>query len=224
VAGHIVWDWNGTLLDDNDAVVAAVNAVCARYGREPISLEEWRAVFRRPISQTYEELLGRALTAADWATIDGAYHREYERLVPGLDLAVDARAALKDWRDGGGTQSLLSMWFHEDLVTLAGRLGVAGEFVRIDGLRSGIGGESKAAYLLAHLRELGLDPADVVLIGDVVDDAAAAAGAGTRCVLLTTGISTPQQLARAGVPVVDSLTAAVDVVRANRAGRPGRPA
>jgi phosphoglycolate phosphatase-like HAD superfamily hydrolase len=209
-----VWDWNGTLLDDNDAVVAAVNAVCARYGRTDISLAEWRAVFRRPIDACYEQLLGRSLTSEDWALIDRAYHEEYDSLVPSLDLAVDARPALTGWRSQGGTQSLLSMWFHEDLVALVNKLGVAAEFVRIDGLRAEIGGESKAAYLLAHLAELGLDPAEVVMIGDVVDDATAAASAGIGCVLLTTGISTPEALARAGVRVVDSIGAAVDLVRA----------
>lgn len=216
VVRHIVWDWNGTLLDDNDAVVAAVNAVCARYERAPISLAEWRAVFRRPISACYEDLLGRALTEADWAAIDGAYHREYNGRLHGLDLAHDARPALTGWRARGGTQSLLSMWFHNDLVEMVGRLGIAEHFLRVDGLKAGIGGESKAAYLKEHLAELDLDPAEAVLIGDVADDAHAAAGAGIACVLLTTGISTPEGLAAAGVPVVDSITAAVDLVRAGR--------
>lgn len=213
MARHIVWDWNGTLLDDNLAVVAAVNAVCARYGRSRISLDEWRAVYRRPIDTCYEELLDRPLTSQDWALLDRAYHEEYDNLVPSLDLASDARPALESWRTDGGTQSLLSMWFHEDLVALVRRLGVAEQFVRVDGLRAETGGDSKGAYLLAHLAELAVDPAEVVLIGDVVDDAAAAATAGVGCVLLTTGISTPEALARAGVPVVDSISAAIELVR-----------
>jgi phosphoglycolate phosphatase-like HAD superfamily hydrolase len=214
VVRHIVWDWNGTLLDDNDAVVAAVNAVCARYDRAAISLAQWRTVFRRPISACYEELLSRPLSEADWALIDEAYHREYDNLVADLDLVRDARPALAGWRRGGGTQSLLSMWFHDDLVTLTAKLGVAEEFVRIDGLRDGVGGGSKAAYLKSHLAELDVDPADAVLIGDVADDAVAAASAGIGCVLLTTGISTPEGLAATGAPVVDSISAAVDLVRA----------
>jgi phosphoglycolate phosphatase-like HAD superfamily hydrolase len=209
VVRHIVWDWNGTLLDDNEAVVAAVNAVCAAYGRSEITLAQWRAAFRRPISETYEELLERQLSERDWEVIDAAYHREYNGLVKDLALVHDAEAALRAWREAGGTQSLLSMWFHDDLVALTAELGIAHEFVRIDGLREGTGGASKAAYLKAHLAELDVDPREATLIGDVSDDAHAAAGAGISCVLLTTGISTPEALAATGVPVVDSISEAV---------------
>ncbi len=71
---HIVWDWNGTLLDDNDAVVSAVNTVCTAFGRDHIGLEQWRAVFSRPLLQCYERLLERSINAEEWARIDVLYH------------------------------------------------------------------------------------------------------------------------------------------------------
>ncbi|HSV67446.1 MAG TPA: HAD family hydrolase [Mycobacteriales bacterium] len=206
---HIVWDWNGTLLDDNHAVVAAVNAVCAAYGRAQVTLEEWRVIFFRPLDVCYERLLGRRLSTTDWARLDQIYHDAYAELVPTVRLAADAAAALTGWRAGGGTQSLLSMWFHDDLVALVSDLGLAGYFARVDGLRQATGVGSKAAHLGTHLDALGLDPAEVTLIGDVVDDATAAASVGAGCVLLSTGITTRAALAEAGVPVVDSITAAL---------------
>jgi phosphoglycolate phosphatase-like HAD superfamily hydrolase len=217
VTRHIVWDWNGTLLDDNHAVVAAVNAVCAAYQRPAITLEEWREVFCRPLERCYERLLGRTLSTRDWSRIDRAYHRAYRGLLPGVRLAGDAQDALRGWRAASGTQSLLSMWFHDDLVRLVGELGLTGEFARIDGLRGEIGGGSKAAHLADHIAALRLDPADVVVIGDVVDDATAAAGIGAGCILLSTGISTRSSLEQTGVPVADSITAALHLLHANRA-------
>jgi phosphoglycolate phosphatase-like HAD superfamily hydrolase len=214
VARHIVWDWNGTLLDDNQAVVAAVNVVCAMYQRPAITLEEWRTVFSRPLDACYERLLGRRLSAADWERIERAFHGAYRALVPQQQLAADTREALRRWRAGGGSQSLLSMWFHDDLVRLVDGFGLAPEFNRIDGLRAELGGGSKAAHAAGHLTALGLDPADVVLIGDVVDDASAAASVGARCILLSTGISTEASLAQAGVPVAGSLTAALELLAA----------
>jgi phosphoglycolate phosphatase-like HAD superfamily hydrolase len=217
VTRHIVWDWNGTLLDDNHAVVTAVNAVCASYQRPAISLDEWRTIFCRPLDRCYEQLLGQPLSAADWRRVDRAYHDAYQALLPDLRLAVDARQALRTWRAGGGTQSLLSMWFHDGLVRLVGEFGLAADFDRIDGLRSEVGGGPKAEHLAEHLAALALDPADVVLIGDVVDDAAAAASVGARCILLSTGLSTEASLAQAGVPVAGSLTAAIELLAAGRA-------
>jgi phosphoglycolate phosphatase-like HAD superfamily hydrolase len=46
---HIVWDWNGTLLNDNTVVLAAVNDVCAYYGRAALTWEEWQGFYSRPV-------------------------------------------------------------------------------------------------------------------------------------------------------------------------------
>jgi phosphoglycolate phosphatase-like HAD superfamily hydrolase len=206
---HVVWDWNGTILDDNDAVVSAVNAVCTAFGRDIIDLAYWRSIYRRPLSEGYQELLGRELSTQDWVEIDRRYHDAYRALLPTTRLAPGIPDELHRWRDAGGQQSLLSMWFHDELVSLVTELGLADLFVRIDGQRTGIGGHGKTDHLIEHLTALRLDPADVLLIGDVLDDAIAAKAAGIRCVLVTTGVMTRQALETSGAPVVDSIAEAL---------------
>jgi phosphoglycolate phosphatase-like HAD superfamily hydrolase len=216
-ARHIVWDWNGTLLDDNDAVVSAVNHVCTAFGRDHIDLKHWRAIFGRPLSHCYERLLQRRLSEHDWARIDELYHDAYRELLHTSRLAPGVPNVLQDWGDQGGTQSLLSMWFHDELVALVTKLGLHSLFARIDGLRASVGGESKARHLERHLATLGLDPLDVVLVGDVADDARAAEHVGTRCVLLTTGVMGREALERTGYPVVDSISEAIEQIDGSRA-------
>jgi len=205
---HIVWDWNGTLLDDNDAVVAAVNAVCAAFDREPVDIEQWRAVFSRPLQQCYERLLRRSLDADDWARLDRLYHEHYRQWLPSR-LAPGVPDALHDWAAAGGSQSLLSMWFHEELLPLVREFELEPLFARVDGLRAEVGGGTKDAHLRAHLDALGLEPAEAVLVGDVVDDARAAEVVGTDCVLLTTGVMSRSALEETGFPVRDSVREAL---------------
>lgn len=211
---HVVWDWNGTILDDNHAVVASVNTVCAAYGHADIDLDHWRAIYRRPIQDAYRDLLGRPVTAEDWVDIDRRYHEAYRELLPTCRLAPGIPDELHHWGRSGGRQSLLSMWFHHELVPLVTELGLADVFTRVDGLRTevGGGGGSKAEHLVAHLAAQGLDPADVVVVGDVLDDAVAASAVGARCVLVTTGVMAHDQLVAGGVPVVDSVGDALRVV------------
>jgi phosphoglycolate phosphatase-like HAD superfamily hydrolase len=206
---HVVWDWNGTILDDNDATLAAVNEVCAAFGRAPVDLDHWRSIYRRPLADTYRDLLGRSISADDWAEIDRRYHAAYRLLLPTIGLSPGIPDQLYRWRDAGGTQSLLSMWFHDELVPEVTGRGLAGLFDRVDGLRGAVGGHGKADHLVAHVRALDLDPADVLLVGDVVDDALAAQAAGTRCVLVTTGMCDRPALERSGMPVVDSIAEAL---------------
>lgn len=209
---HVVWDWNGTLLDDNAAVIAAVNAVCAEFGRGPVELDEWRGLFTRPIVRSYERLLDRTLSTEDWAALDFRYHHSYRELLHTCRLAAGAPEALREWRSAGKTQSLLSMWFHDELVPLITELELLDFFARVDGLRDRIGGGSKDAHLAAHLAALNLDPAEVVVIGDVLDDARAAAHVGAQCVLVTTGMTTADALRGNGYPVVDSIPAAIELI------------
>jgi phosphoglycolate phosphatase-like HAD superfamily hydrolase len=206
---HVVWDWNGTILDDNDAVVTAVNAVCAAFGRDTIDLDYWRSIYRRPLFEAYQGLLSRELSTQDWSEIDRLYHDAYRTLLPTTRLAPGVPDELHRWRAAGRQQSLLSMWFHDELVPLVTEYGLADLFIRIDGQHENIGGHGKTDHLIEHLTALRLDPTEVLVIGDVLDDAIAAKAAGVRCVLVTTGVMTREALEASGAPVVDSIAEAL---------------
>ena len=209
---HLVWDWNGTLFDDQVAVVAAVNDALARLGVPAIDADGYRTHFTRPVERFYEQVVGRAISAQEWAALDAAYHDSYLGRVGRLALASDAVAALAAAEAAGLSQSLLSMWRHEDLVPLVERLGIGRYFVRVDGLsRSDCGG--KAEHLVKHLAALELEPSAVVLVGDSLDDLAAARAVGAGCVLYDGGSHHRHALEATGVPVVDSLTDALAAVQ-----------
>jgi len=58
---HIVWDWNGTLVDDLPIVVDCVNAALAVIGEPPIDADDYREHFARPVNRFYESLLGLSI-------------------------------------------------------------------------------------------------------------------------------------------------------------------
>jgi phosphoglycolate phosphatase-like HAD superfamily hydrolase len=216
---HLVWDWNGTLLDDLALVVTATNVSLASVGGPSVTAEEHRRDFRRPVWTYYEYVLGRRLTPEEFAALDRVFHDAYRRGLAETALAVDARDAMAAWT---GTQSLLSMWRHHELVPLVTRHGLHTQLLRVDGLRDRVGGGSKAPYLRAHLDALGLKGSDCVLIGDSIDDAHAAQEVGAGIVLYTGGITHPERLRATGLPVADSLlqavTLAVELAGPDRTG------
>ncbi len=207
---HLVWDWNGTLFHDVDAVVAATSASFVAHGLPPVSRERYRELSTMPIPVFYERLLGRPLLDGEWQKLDAAFHAQYEIEMVTCGLAEGAETLLAGW---SGTQSLLSMWHHEALVPLVEQLGVARHFARVDG-RVGPNGGHKAEHLVRHLAALDVDPGDVVVIGDSIDDAWAAQHVGARAILHTGGFYASAALSAAGVPVVDSLADAVALAAA----------
>ncbi|WP_317443670.1 HAD family hydrolase [Streptomyces collinus] len=213
-SAHIVWDWNGTLFHDNDAIIGATNAAFAELGLEPITLEQYRALYCVPVPKFYERLLGRLPTDAEWELMDGVFHRYYTEHRVRCGLTDGAAELLAGWRSAGHSQSLLSMYGHEDLVPLVRGFGIEAHFIRVDG-RTGPSGGSKAEHMVRHLEALtgAVEPARTVVIGDAADDAVAARHVGARAVLYTGGSHSRASLESIGVPVVDTLAEAVAEAR-----------
>jgi phosphoglycolate phosphatase-like HAD superfamily hydrolase len=215
---HLVWDWNGTLFDDHVAVVAAINDALASLRLRSIDADTYRTHFTRPVERFYEQVAGRPIQPGEWRTLDDAYHDSYGAWVERLKLAPDAEEALAAAEAAGLTQSLLSMWRHQDLVALVERLGIGRFFLRVDGLQVP-GGGGKAEHLVAHLAALEVDPSAALLVGDALDDLAAARAVGARGGVEDGGAPHRVALEATGVPVVDTLTAAVPAGARKASGR-----
>ncbi|WBB48942.1 HAD hydrolase-like protein [Verrucosispora sp. WMMA2044] len=205
-SAHLVWDWNGTLLNDLSLVVACTNAVFTSEGGPSVTPDEHRVRFRRPIADYYAEILGRAVDDDAFGRLDKIFHEAYRVGLTSCEMAHDAVDAMAAW---SGSQSLLSMWFHDELIPTVETYGLTGRFARVDGLRAQIGGDRKAESLARHLDALGVDGRSVVLIGDSLDDADAARSVGARAVLYSGGFTDRARLLASGHPVADSLTEAV---------------
>ncbi|WP_340561142.1 HAD family hydrolase [Streptomyces sp. GSL17-111] len=208
---HIVWDWNGTLLHDIDAVIEATNLAFAEVGMEPVTLERYRELYCVPVPRFYEKLTGRIPTDEEFAVLNECFHRHYFDRVDTVTLTLGAAELLAARQAAGGTQSLCSLAPHDHLVPLVRRHGIEGHFTRVDGLATPLSGHGKAAHMARHLASLtDVDPRRTVVIGDAVDDALAARHVGARAVLYTGGSHSRASLAEAGVPVVDTLAEAVE--------------
>lgn len=212
---HVVWDWNGTLLEDLPLIVEAVNAALGEHGREHISVADYTANYTRPVRRFYEVLLGRDVSDGEWQRIDTVFHDTYAAAVAErTDLMDGARDALQTVDASHASQSLLSMYPHHLLLPLVDHFGLDGHFEVVHGL-VGQGGGRKLPHLERHLEEMvhlhDDDPTRVLVIGDAIDDAVAAQHVGARVVLLASGSHPRSGLEATGAPVVETLSEALAV-------------
>lgn len=207
---HIVWDWNGTLLDDLDLVIEAVNASLGGLGFDPIDEHAYRDHFTRPVRAFYDSLLGRPMADEEWEHLNQGFHDHYYTLVPTARLAPDAKKALTTVEELGWGQSLLSMSPQTHLEAVVASTGIGHYFASIDGL-SGPTGGTKAQHLDEHISGLGLDPELAVIIGDTPDDAAAARHVGISVILYDGGSHHLPALEKVGAPIAHTLLEAVEL-------------
>ncbi len=205
---HVIWDWNGTLFDDLHIVVEAVNASLAAVGAPPIDADGYRTHYGRPVRRFYERLLGRALAEQEWAAMERTFHTTYRDALDRAALTADAGEAVAAVAAAGASQSILSMWWHDELVPFVARFGLDARMVRVEGTRHDAS-DTKAEHLRAHLAAIGVDGGRALMIGDALDDARAAATVGVTCVLYDGGSHHRAELEAAGVPVAGSLREAL---------------
>jgi len=214
---HIVWDWNGTLLDDFSICVAAADRASRLAVGVGVSDNAYRKHFTRPIRTFYERLAARPVSDSEWRLIVQEYHSCYAELLETAVLRTGALAALECAGRQGMTQSLLSMAGHDQLVRLVRRHGLDRYFLVVDGSNGEARTASKRDMLVSHLRSVQrrcgteLAPHAVLLVGDTLDDAVAAAAVGARCALLADGSLDVDAAAACGYHLVPCLLSAVNL-------------
>lgn len=204
---RLIWDWNGTLLDDVSAAVGALNRMLRLRGASPITVERYRQRFGFPVRPFYAEL-GVDLDRWDWDAICEDFHRFI--LEEPQAIRPDARVALEAAASSGFRQCVLSA-LRQDKLDDAIATNALGRFFDcvfgVDNL-DGASKLQRGRELMAHL---GCDAGNVVFIGDTLHDAEVARELGGRCVLVGCGHQMPDRLAASGCPVAADLLEAVSL-------------
>lgn len=201
----IVWDFNGTLLDDLQACLDALNVILRSYRLPGLSREEYRQRFGFPVVDFYTSLGLRPASAYDWEALAESFHMRY-LFSRHLKLQPGAREALAGFRQRGIRQGVLSA-LEQGILEMQLR-----QFALSDALSFVCGSRNyDGASKVDAARKLALD-SPVILIGDTLHDAEVAAALDWHCILCSAGHQTPERLAAAGVPVIPSLHDLSDAV------------
>lgn len=99
----IIWDFNGTLLDDVGAALGSVNDMLARRSKKPITLDEYREYIDVPIRHFYEQVLD--LENEDYDLILTEFQQGYEAHVKNCGLTRFVSAALEEAKRSASRRS-----------------------------------------------------------------------------------------------------------------------
>jgi phosphoglycolate phosphatase-like HAD superfamily hydrolase len=208
---HLVWDWNGTVLNDFEIILRSTNDSFTDHGLPLITAEQYRTQIKMPVRAFYADILGHEPADEEWEGLDATFHKYYVAYEREARLSDGLPDLFREWSGRGHSQSLLSMYHDDKLVPVVEHHGIAHHFELVQGTTPPRPSR-KGLHLQDHLTRLRVDPARVVLIGDSPDDAAAAASVGARVILYSGGFAAAQSLQAAGAPIADSLIAAVALI------------
>ena len=201
---HIIWDWNGTLLDDTWLCVEVLNRLLERRGRAPISKQEYRHHFNFPVVRFYD-YLGFDTDVDSFDQISREFINDYEkRWLEECELHSNVLEVLTNLTQLGITHSVLSAAKQEALNIGIQHFGIQDHFLGLVGTDN-IHAKGKVARGQHWIEQLHWPPQDIVLIGDTLHDFEVAEAIGTDCILMSHGHHHSDRLAATGMPVIHSL-------------------
>ena len=200
---HVIWDFNGTILDDVAHGIDCVNVMLKKRGL-PILPDKaaYRRAFGFPIDEYYRRL-GFDFEREDYDTVLAPeWVALYLAGEAGCPLMEGVRDTIEAIRGLGIAQTVLSASKLEQLTAQLERLGLGDAFEEVIGLDN-IHARSKLEQALDWKRRH--PDARPLFVGDTEHDADVAEAVGGDCLLFTGGHQPAEKLAERGVPLIGSI-------------------
>jgi len=199
----IIWDWNGTLLDDLDICIHAMNRMLDARNYPLLSTDRYKEIFTFPV-QDYYVKAGFDFSKDDWETVAMEFIDNYREEIPGAKLHQEVKEVLEFFKKQGKRQFILSAMRHDFLMeTISARLDPT-IFETIAGLNDHYAATKvENAHLL--VKEIGLPKDLIVMIGDTIHDFEVAKEAGIGCILIANGHQARERLEGTGARVIEEL-------------------
>ncbi|MFW5708546.1 MAG: HAD family hydrolase [Bacteroidota bacterium] len=199
----ILWDWNGTLLNDVDHCIRCMNLLLEARRLTLLEKERYLDVFTFPVKEYYT-LLGFDFHKEPFEIPAEEFIVHYNKGLEEVPLHDDVTETLAFISKKGIDQYIVSAMQHDALLASVTIRKIADYFRQINGIEDNLA-FGKTAIAREIIKVHDLDPQHTLLVGDTLHDAEVADASGVECVLIARGHQHKVRLAAAGKPVYSSL-------------------
>ncbi|MCE5340635.1 MAG: HAD hydrolase-like protein [Planctomycetaceae bacterium] len=207
---HIIWDWNGTLLDDARLCVEVLNSMLAGRGMKTTTLPQYQNDFDFPVLNYYLKL-GFDFSKEEYDAVAREYISAYQAQYQKCSLRSGVLDFITKLKKAGLSQSVLSASQQSSLLTAIEHYKLKDLFENICGLDDYYAhGKVDAGKKL--LKNLSASGQDILLIGDTTHDYEVACELGADCMLLPAGHQSRKRLITTGAKVCDNFKEAAKIL------------
>lgn len=207
----IIYDWNGTLLNDVDLCYDLLLVLLDKYGLPRISMDRYKEVFTFPIIDYYRAVGFNFDIDSYEYMADQLYIPMYNARRHEATLAEGVPTLLEKAKDLKITQIIISASEQSLLERQVAHYSLREYFVALYGSRDNYA-SSKVDMAREFLREHDYTASDVIMIGDTIHDYEIAREIGCECILVASGHQSFERLATTGATVVDDMTRIIDML------------
>jgi phosphoglycolate phosphatase len=200
---HIIWDWNGTLLNDTSLCLNIINGLLKSKNIKTLSLEDYRLIFDFPVKKYYAKA-GFNFNEYSFEEVGKQWMDEYE-IRKGETFLFEGTKDVLDYISSLGIgQSVLSAYSLHTLIEIINKHGLTKYFQNITGLDH-IYATGKLDIGRELIKKINAPLKKIVLIGDTIHDHEVAAELGIQCILIANGHQSRARLISSGFPVLNDI-------------------
>jgi len=199
----IIWDFNGTLLDDMQVCIDCMNTMLGERELPPVDLDRYRTIFTFPVRDYYLSL-GFDFEKEPFEIPAHQFIDLYREAMHRAPLQADAIEMLDYFRQRQFKQIILSAMEQEFLEETLEQKGILHYFNQVNGITNHLG-EGKLEMARELVNSPGIEKGDICMIGDTVHDYEVARGSGMRCILVSQGHQSYQRLSTLDCLVIEEL-------------------
>jgi phosphoglycolate phosphatase len=207
---HIIWDWNGTLLDDKWLCIESINQVLGRRNLPPIDEKTYNRIFGFPVRDYYEKA-GFDFTIEPYEKPALEFIELYDARKHECELQPGALEVVRDLHRMGCCQHLLSASETGVLAAMIRLKGIDQYFINIKGLDNHYA-HGKADLGTSLLAEINPEPGTVLMVGDTGHDEEVARIMGIPCILFAGGHFTPERLQTCSSLIINGLDELISAI------------
>jgi phosphoglycolate phosphatase len=201
---HIIWDWNGTLLDDQWLCIESINKLLSTRGLPILNKERYGTIFRFPVKDYYQEA-GFDFTKESFEIPAMEFIQLYDKRKKECSLQSGALKVLEYFSKLGFQQYLLSASETGVLEEMTKHFGISHYFNIIKGLDNHYAhGKSELGKELLSMIEAPLG--SIVMIGDTCHDKEVADLLNIDAILCTGGHFPENRLSVCGTRLIKELS------------------
>lgn len=206
----IIWDWNGTLLDDLDLSLESVNVLLKERNIPTLSIEKYKDIFGFPVVDYYVKA-GFDFEKEAFEVPAKQYVKLYAAGASELKLFPDVVDTLTFFKENNYRQIVLSAMKDDNLKLMIHNAEISHFFDGIFGIKDNYARE-KVSLGKQIVENLKLNPAECLMIGDTLHDAEVSEQCGFNCILFSGGHVSKQRLETKGKKIINSLSELKQIV------------
>lgn len=199
----VIWDWNGTLLDDLSQSIFSMNQMLEKRNYPLLETLKYKEIFTFPVKDYYIEA-GVNFEEHEWDEVALEFINNYRNNIFDASLHEGVGEVLGFIKGKGLRQFILSAMQQEFLTeTLSQRLDT-GYFEEIVGLNNHYA-HTKLENAILLVEKIGVPKNEILMVGDTLHDFDVAKAAGIDCILFSGGHQSRQRLEKSDAKVIDQL-------------------